>query len=351
MSTLGEGTHGQVVLMNDHAVKRFTDGLVCTTITELVMANSLRHPYIMRAVSNNRSDTITIGMPLGRELGAMDQDEMQTHDRYRYLVHIVSALAYMHSHGVIHGDIKPQNIIIVDGSACVADFGLSVIDFGQPKTVLCTPGHRAPEVSDKGTGQYTPAVDMWAFGQVALGIITCDEQIESAPEKWRDILTACLERDPKKRMTAAAALAHPTIQEFRAEFREGLPLTTLPSTRIKAAHEKILYNWLERVQTNYCFALQTLEATKKIFEQAVATEPDISNQRLQLVGCAAMIIASSSREAYPADERAMYNVCDGCYTEDEIRNEVWAVLERLQFRALTLVAVGAADPQVQQTVV
>ena len=40
-----------------------------------------------------------------------------------YLKQVISALLYMHSHGVIHRDLKPENIIIINGVAKLGDFG------------------------------------------------------------------------------------------------------------------------------------------------------------------------------------------------------------------------------------
>ena len=60
-----------------------------------------------------------------------------------YFRDIVAGLAYLHSEGVIHRDIKPQNILLTaDGIAKIADFGAAVfMDEGEGKVAYAgTPG-------------------------------------------------------------------------------------------------------------------------------------------------------------------------------------------------------------------
>ena len=60
-----------------------------------------------------------------------------------YFRDIVAGLAYLHSEGVIHRDIKPQNILLTaDGIAKIADFGAAVfMDDGEGKVAYAgTPG-------------------------------------------------------------------------------------------------------------------------------------------------------------------------------------------------------------------
>lgn len=79
---------------------------------------------------------------------------------------VVKGLTHLHLHRILHGDIKPANILIFDGIAKLSDFGSSALIIGNGyqkfSSKLYTPTHRAPEVwmSD----QWELSADMWALG-------------------------------------------------------------------------------------------------------------------------------------------------------------------------------------------
>ncbi len=80
---------------------------------------------------------------------------------------LLDALAYCHSQGVIHRDVKPQNVIIrPDGRAVLVDFGLVKLwDPGDPRTKTAmrgmgTPEYAPPEQYDVGSGHTDPRSDV-----------------------------------------------------------------------------------------------------------------------------------------------------------------------------------------------
>ncbi|KAF9452111.1 kinase-like protein [Macrolepiota fuliginosa MF-IS2] len=96
------------------------------------------------------------------------------------LIHdIASGLEYLHSESVIHGDIKPANILVNDaGKACIADFGVSSIPvdqtlvYSQTVTTITACSYRwaAPELLEAGC-RATLASDVWAFGCICYEIL------------------------------------------------------------------------------------------------------------------------------------------------------------------------------------
>ena len=84
-----------------------------------------------------------------------------------YLLQVVSALKYLHSHRVIHRDIKLGNIFLSDKMEIkMGDFGLAAkLEFdGERKRTICgTPNYIAPEILDGRFG-HSYEVDIWSFG-------------------------------------------------------------------------------------------------------------------------------------------------------------------------------------------
>ncbi|KAJ3367079.1 hypothetical protein GGF32_000141 [Allomyces javanicus] len=161
------------------------------------------------------------------------------------IVHqVTEALKYLHSIGIVHRDIKPDNLLIKDKDApkmqvMVTDFGLSrTLDYeGQILLTACgTPGYLAPEVLSN-LGHNTPA-DMWSLGCVTYVLLSGNmpffaettggifEKIlkgeyEFDPECWdevsanaKDFVRKLLTLDPDERMTAEEALRHPWLEYY-----------------------------------------------------------------------------------------------------------------------------------------
>ncbi|EGD75762.1 IRE protein kinase [Salpingoeca rosetta] len=144
--------------------------------------------------------------------------------RHAIVEGMLSGLAYLHAHDIVHCDVKPSNVLIAVRHGkhvpVIADFGLSrrlTPDESCHTRNVGTPGWLAPEVDRPGVVHVTPAVDVYAAGMVIAFLY--DAQTDSLqPDEQPFIATAEVRRDlvdrmtsklPQQRPAVAACLAHP----------------------------------------------------------------------------------------------------------------------------------------------
>jgi len=159
-----------------------------------------------------------------------------------YTRQIVQGLEYLHSHGLVHCDIKGRNILISENGAKIADFGCAKwVDKAKEADTAApiggTPMFMAPEAA-RGEDQGFPC-DIWALGctiiematggapwpnvadpVTALYHIACSGELPEfpscLPEQAKDFLDKCLRRSPEERWTASQLLKHPFLVEFNS---------------------------------------------------------------------------------------------------------------------------------------
>lgn len=95
-------------------------------------------------------------------------------DKKLFLIYTMLSIEYLHSRGIVHGDIKPSNMIVFsnsDGSlrtAKITDFSISTFLSSQKdiKHYIVSAPYRPPEVCVKAA--YNEKIDCWSFGILAL---------------------------------------------------------------------------------------------------------------------------------------------------------------------------------------
>ncbi|KAF9163994.1 hypothetical protein BGX21_001975 [Mortierella sp. AD011] len=130
-------------------------------------------------------------------------------DKMKIVVDVARGLAYLHKQGIIHRDIKGQNILLSKSKeAKLCDFGIAKVktsaacvcsyDRRQRKITKGTPGFIAPELR-KYEPEYSSMSDVYALGVVMQKLLCEDER---PPQEYSEIMNSCLnEDDPTKRPT------------------------------------------------------------------------------------------------------------------------------------------------------
>jgi serine/threonine-protein kinase len=115
----------------------------------------------------------------------MARGTLPTREAVKILADVARALAYAHAHGIVHRDVKPENVLLSSGTAVVTDFGIakalaaSKTDAGsgasgatltQSGTALGTPAYMAPE---QAAGDDVDArADLYAWGVMAYELLS-----------------------------------------------------------------------------------------------------------------------------------------------------------------------------------
>ena len=145
---------------------------------------TLSHPNLVRVTdyfSWGGSEYLVMDFVEGESLAALIQREgAQPQDRaLAWSDQLLDALSYCHGRGVLHRDIKPQNIIITpQGRAVLVDFGLVKLwDPHDPRTRtvmrgMGTPEYAPPEQYDTGPGHTDPRSDVYGMGATLYHALT-----------------------------------------------------------------------------------------------------------------------------------------------------------------------------------
>lgn len=186
---LGEGTYSVVYLAESRSEKEHWVAIKVIEKTslsgkedmtwlierEIRIMTILDHPHIIHLNEVfEETDSICLVMELAKggeifdrliELGSFSERETAA-----LIVQLLCALNYLHELGIVHRDLKLENLLYYDDTEdskiMMADFGLSewVWEINENSPLCGTPGYMAPEVIDKNI--VTPAADIWSVGVI-----------------------------------------------------------------------------------------------------------------------------------------------------------------------------------------
>ncbi|XP_027345960.1 CDPK-related kinase 5-like isoform X2 [Abrus precatorius] len=163
-------------------------------------------------------------------------------DAKAVMIQILNVVAFCHLQGVVHRDLKPENFLFTskdeNSDLKAIDFGLS--DFvkldERLNDIVGSAYYVAPEVLHRA---YSTEADVWSIGVIAYillcgsrpfwartesgifrAVLKADPSFDEPPwpslsDEAKDFVKRLLNKDPRKRMTAAQALGHPWIKNYK----------------------------------------------------------------------------------------------------------------------------------------
>eukprot|EP01105_Mastigella_eilhardi_P010150 TRINITY_DN2378_c0_g1_i7.p1 TRINITY_DN2378_c0_g1~~TRINITY_DN2378_c0_g1_i7.p1 ORF type:complete len:1065 (+),score=196.41 TRINITY_DN2378_c0_g1_i7:336-3197(+) len=241
---IGEGAYARVYKALDMAtgkvvaVKRFNAGLdqgaLSNVVKEIQVLKNLHHKNIMKIFGvHEECDCLHILLEYcenGSLLGMLREfSKFPEHLAAVFVKQVLDALVYLHSHDVIHRDLKAANICLTKrGRLKLGDFGVAAVLEGARAsfTIVGSPYWMAPEIiSELG---HNTLSDIWSLGCTVIELITGHPPYYDCPnlramfkivqsdipipdgisDELRDFLQLCLRKNPSGRPTAVQLLEH-----------------------------------------------------------------------------------------------------------------------------------------------
>ena len=213
---VGHGGFGKVYLAFDPdvgqpvAIKKLLAGgdpdLLKRFLLEIRTTASLRHKNIVTIYSSGEEagdPYLVMEFLEGQTLKYIIQQQrpLTLLDKVRILTQVAEGLAYAHSKGVVHRDVKPENIMLLpDDSVKVMDFGIALApnrntSVTQTGGIIGTPPYFAPEqLQGHKANEQT---DIFSFGDVCYELLAGVHPFEQYKGDWKSLQIAILSYRPR----------------------------------------------------------------------------------------------------------------------------------------------------------
>ncbi|HEX2780154.1 MAG TPA: protein kinase [Gemmatimonadaceae bacterium] len=261
-------------------------------LREIEIAARLRHPLIVplydsgEVAAGQGESLLYYVMPYeaGQSLRTLLERDgpLPAAEVVRILRDLCEALAYAHGQGIVHLDIKPDNVMLSGGHALITDFGIARAASAVDGTTAGTPTYMAPEqrVPD---ARVDHRADIWASGALAYELLVGRPPSPGAPAPpaLGGIIAKCLEEDPADRWQSAdellAALDSIAVPEPpRRRRRRRRVLALLGAAAVVTSGAVALVRARERGDRAAAAALTIGRAVRLTSEPGLEVQPSIS---------------------------------------------------------------------------
>ncbi|XP_030648798.1 serine/threonine-protein kinase 36 [Chanos chanos] len=234
---------------------------------EIEIMRGLRHPNIVLLLDSFETETevvVVTEYAEGELFQILEDDgslpECQVHE---IACQLVSALYYLHSHRILHRDMKPQNILLGKGGVVkLCDFGFAramSVSTMVLTSIKGTPLYMSPELVEEKPYDHT--ADLWSLGCILYelhtgappfytnSIFQLVHLIVKDPVKWPEnmgqdctsFLKGLLTKDPQKRLSWPNLLQHPFVADgvlVLSDEGGSSPLTVTPTPDMQALKQQ-----------------------------------------------------------------------------------------------------------------
>ncbi len=236
-------------------------------LREIEIAAQLQHPNILPLLDSGDAQGFlyyvmpyVTGQSLRERIGR--EGELPVHEAVRLITEVVDALAHAHEHGVVHRDIKPDNVMLSGRHALVADFGVAkaVTEATGRSTVttlgvaIGTPAYMSPEQA-AADPHIDHRSDIYAVGAMAYELLTgrppfigaTPQQVLAAhvteapdavgkrrpgiPSALEAVIMRCLAKRPADRWQTAGEL-HAALEPLATPSSGITPVQTQPTRAV-----------------------------------------------------------------------------------------------------------------------
>uniref|UniRef100_A0A8D3D3F3 Protein kinase domain-containing protein n=1 Tax=Scophthalmus maximus TaxID=52904 RepID=A0A8D3D3F3_SCOMX len=273
VAEIGEGAYGKVYKARDLKNGGRFVALKRVRVAVLKQLEAFEHPNVVRlfdVCTVSRTDRETkltlvfehVDQDLTTYLEKAPDPGVPPETIKDMMYQLLQGLDFLHSHRVVHRDLKPQNILVTSGGQIkLADFGLArIYSFQMALTsVVVTLWYRAPEVLLQSS--YATPVDLWSVGCIfaemfrrsVVGVPSADDWpqevalpqsaftprppkpiedlVPDMDEQGRALLMQFLAFNPSRRISAFAALSHPYFQSVDSLSRSVYAAQPIPSNK------------------------------------------------------------------------------------------------------------------------